>query len=248
MRRLLAGALSACVAFVALLAAEALIARRGADEPFTNPSPDPMELGDSGPRLTYVVLGDSTGAGRGAPYPEGIAMGTARHLARRRRVRLINRAQSGAKLADVVRDQLEPAAGARPDVVLLSAGANDVTGLTSGGSVKASVERIAVRLRAVNPEVRIVLTGAPDMGTTPRVAQPLRWVAGRRTRQLNRAFAEVAAARRLTLAPIAERTGPRFAADPSLFAADRFHPDARGYATWIPVLDAALDAALSSRP
>jgi len=53
-------------------------------------------------------------------------------------------------------------------------------------------------------------------------------------------FVAEAARLGLIFAPIAEKTGPLFRADPSLFAADRFHPNDRGYATWIPVLNEAL--------
>ena len=49
-------------------------------------------------------------------------------------------------------------------------------------------------------------------------------------------------------APIAERTGPSFRKDRTLFAADRFHPNARGYALWIAVINDALDAAIARQP
>jgi len=49
-------------------------------------------------------------------------------------------------------------------------------------------------------------------------------------------------------APIGEETGPLFRADRTLFHPDMFHPNERGYATWIPVLDAALREALGSPP
>ncbi|MCA1612368.1 MAG: hypothetical protein LC780_16315, partial [Acidobacteria bacterium] len=52
----------------------------------------------------------------------------------------------------------------------------------------------------------------------------------------------------LTFAAIAERTGPAFRRDRTLFASDRFHPNARGYALWAAVLDEALDAALAEQP
>lgn len=235
----------AVAAFLALLVIEAILARRGVVEDYRGPSRAPLTFGDRGPELRYVVIGDSTGAGQGAPYDRGVAVGSARHLADGgRQVTLINLSVSGSTMSEVLAGQSADAARARPDVVLLAAGANDVTHLTSKGTVVRDLERIVAGLRATNPDVRIVLTAAPDVGTARRLAQPLRWVAGRRTRQLNGAIGEVADAEGLTLAPIADRTGPRFAEDPSLFAADRFHPDARGYATWLPVIDDALDRAL----
>jgi len=58
-------------------------------------------------------------------------------------------------------------------------------------------------------------------------------------------FESVAAARGVTFAPIAADTGPGFRRDRSLFADDRFHPNARGYATWLPTLDRTLEKALA---
>lgn len=244
MRRLVGGVALAAVGFLAVLVVEAVIARRGDAQPFTEAPRTPQTFGASGPRLTYVVLGDSTGAGQGAPYDAGIAVATARHLASAgRRVSLVNLSVSGAKLADVVAEQLPLAVRLRPDVVLVSAGANDVTGLTSTGAVREAVESLAARLREVSPGVRIVLTASPDVASSPRLAQPLRWVTRLRTRQVNAAFREVAAARGLTVAPIAARTGPQFERDRGLFSADRYHPNARGYATWVPPLTEALDRA-----
>jgi len=48
----------------------------------------------------------------------------------------------------------------------------------------------------------------------------------------------------LTFAPIADRTGPLFRRDRTLFSDDRFHPNDRGYATWTAVINEALDRAL----
>ena len=227
---------------VGLLIAEAMLARRGPEVPYRPPSPEPRTLG-SGPSLAYVVLGDSTAAGQGAPYDHGIALATARHLASANRVTLTNLAVSGARMRDVELRQVPAAVRRRPDIVLIAAGANDVTGLTPARTVTRSLDAAVRRLRSTNPEVDIVVTAAPDMGSIPRLAQPLRIVAGWRTRQLNAAIEDLASRRDLVLAPIARKTGPAFRRDANLFAVDRFHPNARGYATWIPVLTEALDAA-----
>lgn len=247
-RRGLRALLLAVVLLMLVLVVEALLASRGRREPFGNPSRMPRVLGEAGPALTYAVIGDSTSAGQGADYERGIALATARHLARERRVTLVNASISGARAADVAAEQVELAAGVRPDVALLAFGANDVIRLTSLGALRDTAEMTVERLVAANCDVKIVLTGAPEMGAVPRFAQPLRWVAGLRTRQVNRTIGAIVAQRELTLAPIAEQTGPLFARDPGLFAADRFHPNDRGYATWAPVLTHALDQALTRQP
>jgi len=198
--------------------------------------------------INYVVMGDSTAAGVGAAAGEGIAAGTAQHLGLTSAVTLTNLGVSGAKIGEVVTGQLPSAVAQHPDVVLLAAGANDVTHLTSIRAMRRSLLDIVHGLRAANGGVVIVLTGSPDMGAPPRVPWLLRPVAAWRTRAVNRMFVDVARAEGLTLAPIAEESGPLFRKDHSYFAADRFHPNARGYAVWTAILDRAFDEALARRP
>lgn len=201
-------------------------------------------FGESGPPLRYVVMGDSTAVAVGGTYENGYAVATARELARTHRITLTNLGISGARMRDLREEQLPHAEALRPDVVLIAAGANDVTHLTRIASMRDSLRVIVTRLRAANPNVRIVITGSPDMGSPPRIPRLLRGLAGRRTESVNRMFREEAARLKLTFAPIADETGPLFRRDRSLFDADRFHPNDRGYATWIPVLNAALARAL----
>jgi lysophospholipase L1-like esterase len=205
---------------------------------------EPVIFGSSGKPLTYVVLGDSTAAGVGGTYELGIATATAKALSARNVVTMTNLGVSGARMNDVREQQLPLAERLRPDVVLLSAGANDVTHLTPLRRMRDDLEVIVRALRAANPNVRIVITGSPDMGSPPRVPWILRGIASYRTKQANRMYRAEATKHGLVFAPIAEVTGPLFRRDPSLFAEDRFHPNDRGYATWIPVLDAALATAM----
>lgn len=226
---------------------EAKLAANRPREAFQNPSPEPMSFGTGTP-FRYVVMGDSTGAGQGAPYDAGIAVRTAKHLAESRQVSLVNVSVSGARTADALRNQLPKVTALEPDAVLVSLGANDVTHLTGQKSVRQDLEGVVSGLIAANCNVKIVLTGSPDIGGARAFAQPLRWVAGWRTKSLNQVFEKTAAERRLTFARIADRTGPLFRRDRGLLAADEFHPNERGYGTWLPVLEEALDEALMHQP
>jgi lysophospholipase L1-like esterase len=194
--------------------------------------------------LTYVVLGDSTAAGVGADYEQGIAVRTAEELGKSRRVTMINFGVSGERAAGVLQDQLPLALSHKPDLVLISVSANDVTHLTSASAVRDSIQQTVRELRRVNPAVKIVITGSPDMGSPPRIPRLLRGLAARRTAAINRQLIALATEERLTFAPIAAETGPLFRADRTLFAEDRFHPNERGYATWVKVLNRALSETL----
>jgi acyl-CoA thioesterase-1 len=231
-------------ATLAVFGIEVLMAIPGPDDHFHNPSRQAVHLGTDGPPLVYVVLGDSTAAGRGGDYAQGIAMQTAQHLAQSHRVTMVNLAISGAKIDDVVRDQLPKAESHKPNLVLLAVGANDATHFTPGSHIGRDLTRILKGLQTAQPRIGIVMTGCPAVGTVRRFAQPLRWLAGVQTNRVNAVMHPICRTFGAIWAPIARDTGTLFARDPTLLAPDRFHPNDRGYATWIPILNQALDKAL----
>lgn len=205
----------------------------------------PRLFGTGGTTLRYVILGDSTAVSVGGDYERGLAVETARHLASRRKVELINVAVSGARIHDVLVEQLPRVDLTHTDVVLLDVGANDVMHLTTSRSFDRDFGRVIDAIRAQNDKVKIVVTGSADMGSPPRIPRLLRPLANARTRALNTIVRRHVDRSSLTFAPIAERTGPLFRKDPTLFSADRFHPNDRGYAIWTAVINEALDRALA---
>jgi acyl-CoA thioesterase-1 len=202
--------------------------------------PRTTEQFGSGMPLRFVVLGDSTSIGQGAEYDKGIARMSARFLARSHMVALTNYGISGARVADVRQQELAKATAMKPDLVLIAIGANDVTHLTALSSVRTDMQFIITQLQRANPTVKIILTGSPAMGSVARFAPPTQWIAGRRVRQINAVFSAVTTQTHTILLPLAQKTGYAFKHDPSLFAADNFHPNARGYAVWQPVIEAGL--------
>lgn len=219
----------------------------GATVPTPTIPRDPVVQG-SGPALKYVVMGDSTAVAQGADYAQGYAMATTGHLAKNYTVTMLNVGVSGARAKDMTSDQLEKARAQKPDVVLIAVGGNDVTHLTSAKSVEHSIKTAVTQLIETNCNLKIVVTGVPQMGSVPRFPQPLQSTARLRTTQLNKMFDQLVNVQGLTFARIAEQTGQQFKDDPTLFAQDKFHPNAQGYAVWTPVLNHALDEALASQP
>ncbi|HEY5152339.1 MAG TPA: SGNH/GDSL hydrolase family protein [Candidatus Saccharimonadales bacterium] len=203
----------------------------------------PQSLG-SGPSLTYVVMGDSTSIGQGTDYSHSYALASAEHLAEHYRVNFVNVGISGATAKSVVDQQLSQAVKYKPDIVLLAVGANDATHFTGGTSIRTSLQQIIDSLKQANCKVHIIVTGSPAMDSVRRFPWPLKQLMGLRTKQVNNAFAPITKQNDLVFAPIAEKTRAAFLADPTLLAADKFHPSARGYALWKPVINQALDEAL----
>jgi len=233
------------VTFLLFVAVQVLIVLlNGRPVPVPTIPRDPQIMGH-GTQLTYVVMGDSTTIAQGAAYEDGYTLASARHLAERYKVTFVNVGVSGAVAKDVAHNQVSQAIGYKPDIVLIAVGANDVTHLTSGSSVKRSTQSVIDRLRAANPAMRIVVTGAPAMDAVPRFPWPVQRVALQRVRALNSMFKRLSKSDNLIFAPVADQTRAAFRADPTLFAADKFHPNARGYALWTPVINHALDEALN---
>lgn len=204
-----------------------------------------QSFGSVGPELKYAIMGDSTSIGQGANYYQSYAYASARHLAKNHQVKLLNVGVSGAVAKDLTGSQLAKVENYKPDVVLLAVGANDARRFTSGSSMENSLRAIINGLKKANPRVLIVTTGCPAMSPIPRFPDfGASQLIGVRERQINQVYSRIIAKNNLVLAPIAQKTGPAFQADPSLFAPDKYHPNARGYALWTPVVNKALDTAL----
>ena len=93
----------------------------------------------------------------------------------------------------------------------------------------------------------MVVLGVPDMGAPPRLAQPLRALAGYRGRQLDGIVRAIARAADARYVDIAGETGPTMRSDTQrYFAADRYHPSDDGYALWVDAVLAVLEPAVSS--
>src|SRR5262249_21426315 len=135
-------------------------------------------VGGDGAPVRIVWLGDSTAVGVGASSPDNalprqVAAGLGRP------VELTGLATRGARLADGVNDRgpklraLPPER--QPDIVLVSVGSNDVTHLTSQNTFRSQYLGLLDRLPTSADKI---LLGVPDLGSAPRFAQPLRWIAG----------------------------------------------------------------------
>jgi lysophospholipase L1-like esterase len=205
----------------------------------------PRVFGSGTPAIRYVILGDSTAVAIGGTYENGLAIASARHLATRGTVELINAAVSGARIHDVLTEQIPRVELTNVDVVLVDVGANDVIHLTRSGAFERDLQRVIELVREKSPRAKIIVTGSADMGSPPRIPRLLRPLSNFRTRRLNAIVDRLVAKHGLTFAPIAEKTGPAFRADRTLFSDDRFHPNDRGYALWTTVINEALDRAFS---
>ena len=197
-----------------------------------------------GPRpLDVVWLGDSTATGVGTVAVEqSMAYRVAEGLTSRPTTLTIL-AVSGAEVGEVVADQLPELAATGADVVFVSVGANDVTALTRARSFRSAYRDLLDRIGSALPAAEVVLVGIPDIGTAPRLAVPLRQIAGARGAQLDDVIADLADDHLAQHIDLAARTSRTFSSDPDrYFSDDGYHPGPAGHEVWADAVLAAVDA------
>lgn len=187
-------------------------------------------LDDSGP--LWVVLGDSTAQGLGAPTPEGGYVGQVLAAMRERSGRpwrVLNLSVSGAVIRDVLDGQLA-ALPARPDLVTCGIGINDIL-YTAPGKLFADMRSLAGAL----PDGTVML----DIPLPSGMWGPLGWMSVPYVSRINRVLRETALVRGLGVARISEHFTSPWAGK---FASDRFHPSLEGYRDWTRAILEAVTA------
>jgi lysophospholipase L1-like esterase len=232
-----------------VLRVEAELAKRIVGSPLDGAPDDDGTYGyGPGEPVRLVMLGDSTAAGMGATHREQtigaiIAHGVAALSGRP--VELTNVAVVGAEspqLGEQVVRALEQVP--HPDVAVISIGANDVTHRNDRTAAVRHLEMAVSRLRETGAEV--VVATCPDLGAVEPLAQPLKLLARRWSRDLAAAqtVAVVEAGGRAV--SVGNLLGPSFRSEPKvMFSEDRFHPSPAGYARVAAALLPSVVAALA---
>jgi lysophospholipase L1-like esterase len=178
--------------------------------------------------ILYTAFGASDAVGIGAePVTKGYVYRIRDGLdARLDTVNLINLGIPGAeidRIAESGRTFLQ--ARARPDIVTLWTGANDIIGGRLVGDFEPDLGNLLARLRADTGAV-IVMANVPDLTRLPRfTAKPAPTVTVERIRAFNAAIARQAARYRV---PVIDLFAQRV--ELALVSADGFHPSNAGHA------------------
>lgn len=207
-----------------------------------------------GLRLRRVALrlpgaqGDRSGsAGRGAEYHllavgdsiiDGVGTGRIERslpvqfaselaAAKERTVRWRVEGLSGRNIDDVIDCLQSVAHRPHPDLVLLSVGVNDVTGLRSTRAWRLRLTELIGIIHQRWPQARILFAGLPPMALFPLPPQPLRFSLGLRAATLDRIAQEIIGDH-----PNAVHVPTRVNPAEHDFCADGFHPSAESCTLW----------------
>lgn len=198
--------------------------------------------------LSFAVLGDSIAFGQGAAAPAHTAAARLAADLDEHGIPTETRvfAVPGARSADLAA-QVGRARDWPPHLVLIIIGANDLTRMVPPEQAAAQLGDAVRRLRTAGAEV--VVAPAPDLSVVPWVPPQMRTLVRAGSVALHDAQTRSALAAGARVADIGMTSAGGFAADPSLFSADRFHPSSAGYAMIAgalgPTVRAAAAAALN---
>lgn len=171
----------------------------------------------------WVALGDSTAQGIGASErSHGYVLEVLGRLRAQRDAgwQVVNLSRTGARVADVLGDQLAAMAGIRPaDLVTCAVGANDLLP-GRGRNLVTSVLQLAESL----PSGALLATLPQGMSRA-------------RAEEVNGVIRSAATVRGLVIVDLWERTGPPWK---DKYAGDMFHPNDRGYGDWVSAFCDAL--------
>jgi lysophospholipase L1-like esterase len=193
--------------------------------------------------ITYVAVGDSTGVGVGAReggYPARLLKRIKQEHAE---ARLVNLCVSGATTEDLLREQLKAAVAARPTLVTIGIGINDIGHYISIEKFALNFEEIVKRLKT-ETSARLVVSNLPDISYAPVVPVSLREQTRAQINSFNERISEIVKRYDLSLVDAYTETHAVMPAHPEFFSDDGFHPSDAGYEYWAKTMWPAVKAAI----
>jgi lysophospholipase L1-like esterase len=179
--------------------------------------------------LRLAVLGDSLAHGVGAAHTDDTLGARLAGMLDRsgHAVELHVLAVPGATSFDLAA-QVRRAAPLGVDLAVVVVGANDLPRMIPPDRSAAALRTAIETLQGSGTTV--VVVPAPDLSTVPWVPPALRPALRAACAELQRRQTAAAETAGAVVAPVAGQVAAAFAADPTLFCADRFHPSSAGYA------------------
>jgi lysophospholipase L1-like esterase len=209
------------------------------------PEPPGQRAGTAGrgSLVRLLVAGDSGAAGVGAETQDQALCGQlVRRLSRQHTVEWRVLAVNGLDSPGLLKLLLD-APSAPFDVVVLSMGANDATGLCAPLQWALWQTRLAALVDLRFAPTLLVHSAVPPMHSCQALPQPLRWFMGHWAMQMNQSLAGL----------LIDQVGRTMHWHPETttttgMAVDGIHPSSEGYAVWADGLSRRILAACDRRP
>jgi acyl-CoA thioesterase I len=214
----------------------------------TSPPTNPglIKLGKTSKQILKIgVIGDSTAAGQGSnQFEDNFSLQYLKKssLSDNYQIFYQNFAISGATSQDVIENQLTKLEVFKPNLVLVSIGANDVTGSVSEQKYEENIKLITDKLKSFEMEnplkFEVIWLSIPDFVTSKILLPPLNYFLSSRTKNFNQILSsQLETYHEMKLVDIYNGTRDKFAKEPKkTFSKDGYHPSSGGYTEWVRVI------------
>lgn len=195
----------------------------------------------SSKEIIYASLGDSLTAGVGADkYEESYPYLLAQSLAsEQQQIVLKNFSMPGFKTSDLIDNLLAPAIAAKPDMITLLIGTNDIHGMVTAATFKKNYESILSEL-TTKTQARIYAINIPAIGANTLVLPPYNYYYDQRTVEFNHIIQDLAQIYKVKYIDLYGPTAQILKKEGPHYSADLFHPSASGYALWAKIIYDAI--------
>ena len=194
--------------------------------------------------FVYVAIGDSTVEGMGATHKDNafatkVFYALSKHI---KNAEHYNLGKSGARVKDVLHNQLDQAIMYKPDLIIISVGANDLRNRTKFSQFKIDYEYLLRRLKNETKAIILVnnipnLMYAPIM---PKYYTPYCWFL---TRKFNQAIADSTKSTDGILVDLHSQS-KTVKDKKEVFAEDGLHPSDIGHSLWSELIITVLQPLL----
>jgi lysophospholipase L1-like esterase len=192
-------------------------------------------------KIRYVALGDSTGVGIGAESGGGYVERLFQRLRHEHEgVGLLNLCVSGATSAAVGAGQLVRAIAARPTLVTLGVGVNDLWRGVAPHTFEANLDGICDGLASTG--AACVLCNLPDLEHSPIARRVPREIYAGRFEVFNAIIERIGRRHGFDVVDLFHRSQLLIPEHPEFFCPDGFHPSAMGYQVWADEMWPALES------
>jgi lysophospholipase L1-like esterase len=188
--------------------------------------------------LVYGALGDSLTSGVGVEkYEESYPYLVALKLSQQKntQVDLKTFSYPGARTSDLIKNLLDPAITAKPEVITLLIGINDIHGNVGLETFRKNYEYILERLTK-ETQAKIYLIGLPSLGADGLLLPPYNYYFEQQTQSYNKIIKSLAEKYSLSFIDLNKATLAESKKNNGYYSKDLFHPSADGYRLWAQII------------
>jgi lysophospholipase L1-like esterase len=185
--------------------------------------------------LDILVIGDSTALGQGGDtIQEGFSFQYAEYLSRKQgiNINITNIGVSGARVQDILQNQIPKAKELNWDVLMVSLGANDVTAIDSISNFQLDMGTFTQTIKQFKKPV--IWLNIPDFISAPLLLPPLHLFLSHRANEFNDIINSYChQLERAYCIDIFNKARDQFVQNKyTFFAKDLYHPSKNGYQHW----------------